>query len=95
MKLSRWSDFPVAINRHLTERLVDRKITADDLNKLRVWVESEPELPSGRGFRDFGSFKIVGEARIRLVSWMLDRFRLEKKSGQSKGFVNHVRNQRR
>ena len=61
MKLNRWSDFPVGIKRHLAERLLDRKITSDDLNKLRVWVESDPDLPGGRWFRDFGSFKIVGE----------------------------------
>jgi hypothetical protein len=43
------------------QRLLDRKITLDDLNKLQIWVESNPELPAGRWFRNFGSFKIVGE----------------------------------
>lgn len=61
MKLNRWSDFPGGIKRHLGQRLLDRKITLDDLNKLRIWVESGPDLPEGHWFRDFGSFKIVGE----------------------------------
>jgi hypothetical protein len=61
VKLNRWSDFPAGIKRHLEERLLDRKITLDDLNKLRIWVESEPDLPAGHWFRDFGSFKIVGQ----------------------------------
>ena len=61
MKLNRWSDFPGGIKRHLAERLLDRKITSDDLNKLQIWVESSPDLPGGYWFRDFGSFKIVGE----------------------------------
>ena len=61
MKLNCWRDFPTGIKRHLGERLLDRKTTADDLNKLRIWVDSGPDLPKGRWFRDFGSFKIVGE----------------------------------
>lgn len=60
MKLNRWSKFPIAVQRHLAERLLDRKITSADLNKLRVWVDSEPDVPQGEWFRDFGSFKIVG-----------------------------------
>jgi len=42
---------------------LDRKITFEDLNKLRVWVDSHPDLPAGQWFRDFGSFKIVGEGQ--------------------------------
>ena len=61
MRLNRWSDFPAAIKRHLAQRLLDRQITLDDLDKLRIWVESDPDLPAGKWFKDFGSFKIVGE----------------------------------
>jgi len=60
VKLSRWADFPAAVKRHLSERLLDRKITSSDLNKLRVRVESEPDVPGQDWFVDFGSFKIVG-----------------------------------
>jgi hypothetical protein len=61
VKLNRWGDFPAGIKRHLGQRLLDRKITLDDLEKLRIWVDSGPELPRGQWYRDFGSFKIVGE----------------------------------
>ena len=61
MKLNRWRAFPTGIKHHLKQRLLDRKITFDDLSKLQTWVESAPDLPSGPWFRDFGSFKIVGE----------------------------------
>jgi hypothetical protein len=61
VRLHRWSQFPGGIKRHLQERLLDRQITPEDLEKLRVWVDSNPDLPAGRWFRDFGSFKIVGE----------------------------------
>lgn len=61
MRLNRWHNFPAGIKQHLQQRLLDRKITLDDLEKLRVWVDSVPDLPAGHWFRDFGSFKIVGE----------------------------------
>ena len=61
MKLNRWSDFPPGIKQHLKQRLLDRKITLDDLSKLQTWVDSSPNLPAGSWFRDFGSFKIVAE----------------------------------
>jgi hypothetical protein len=41
--------------------LLSRKITSDDLNKLRVWVEPQPDVPETSWYKDFGSFKIVGE----------------------------------
>ena len=63
MKLNRWSAFPPGIKQHLKQRLFDRNITLDDLNKLQIWVESNPDLPAGPWFRDFGSFKIVGEGQ--------------------------------
>ena len=61
-KLARWDKFPEAIRRHLSERMLDRAITITDLNKLRLWVESNPEAPNGAWYRDFGSFKICGES---------------------------------
>ena len=60
MKLNRWSKFPEEVKLHLCQRLRDRKITSDDLNKLQIWVESQPDVPEDDWFRDFGSFKIVG-----------------------------------
>ena len=60
MKLSRWSNFPPGVKRHLGERLLDRKITAGDLDRLRIWVESSPDVPEEDWFVNFGSFKIAG-----------------------------------
>ena len=61
MKLHRWSDFPPAIRAHLSERLIDRRITVEDLNALRIWVDSGPDVPDGKWYKDFGRFKICGE----------------------------------
>jgi len=47
----------------LTERMRDRKIGLDDLNRLRIWMESKPEVPQGNWYKDFGSFKLCGEGK--------------------------------
>jgi hypothetical protein len=41
----------------------DRSISIADLNQLRVWIESNPDVPEGEWYRDFGSFKICGQGR--------------------------------
>jgi hypothetical protein len=42
----------------------DRNITLSDLNQLRLWMETKPEVPSGLWYKDFGSFKLCGEGRL-------------------------------
>jgi hypothetical protein len=39
----------------------DRSITLADLNALRIWMESNPDVPDNEWYKDFGSFKICGE----------------------------------
>jgi hypothetical protein len=58
-----WSGLPPALRDHLFDRLTERKITADDLYRLKQWRESEPEAPEGAWYKDFGSFKICGEGK--------------------------------
>ena len=41
----------------------DRRISLDDLNQLRLWLETEPTTPEGDWYKDFGSFKLCGEGR--------------------------------
>jgi len=59
-----WTDLPRALRDHLFDRLRDRQITAEDLYKLKLWRESDPEAPDGLWFKDFGSFKICGEGKF-------------------------------
>lgn len=58
-----WEDLPQGIHDHLLERLRDRKITGEDLHRLKVWRQSEPEAPEGEWFKDVGSFKLCGEGK--------------------------------
>ena len=60
-RLQTWKNFPPAVRQHLMERMRDRRIRVEDLNKLRIWVESYPLVPEGEWYKDFGSFKICGE----------------------------------
>jgi hypothetical protein len=59
-KIAKWEDLPTAIRQHLGERMRDRNIGIADLNQLRIWIESGPEVPEGEWCRDFGSFKLCG-----------------------------------
>jgi len=58
-----WIDLPPALRDHLFDRLRERKITAEDLFRLKLWRESEPEAPEGLWYQDFGSFKVCGEGK--------------------------------
>lgn len=62
-KIATWSQMPVAVREHLIERMRERKVGLEDLNRLRIWLESEPEVPEGLWYKDFGSFKLCGEGR--------------------------------
>ena len=59
-KIASWDNLPAAVRQHLIERMRDRSISIEDLNELRLWIESKPDVPEGEWYRDFGSFKICG-----------------------------------
>ena len=46
-RMASWSQMPPGIRQHLIERMRDRNIGLDDLNRLRVWIEFHPEVPEG------------------------------------------------
>jgi hypothetical protein len=62
-KIEQWAKFPSRLRQHLIERMRDRSITLADLNQLRLWIESGPEVPEDEWYKDFGSFKLCGEGR--------------------------------
>jgi hypothetical protein len=59
-KISGWKSLPGTVRQHLVERMRDREIGLADLNQLRLWIESQPDVPEGNWYKDFGSFKICG-----------------------------------
>ncbi len=63
-KIERWENFPEAVRQHLIDRMRDRAISIADLNLLRLWVETKPEVPEGDWYKDFGSFKICDRGAL-------------------------------
>ena len=63
-KISRWADFPEGVRRHLADRMRDRAISIADLNQLRLWIDTSPEVPEDDWYKDFGSFKICGRGPL-------------------------------
>ncbi len=59
-KIECWDNLPEGVRQHLIDRMRDRAISIVDLNQLRAWIESKPEVPEGDWYKDFGSFKICG-----------------------------------
>ena len=59
-QLERWDNLPEGVRQHLIERMRDREISVSDLNQLRLWVGTWPEMPEGDWYQDFGSFKVCG-----------------------------------
>ena len=62
-RIETWPRLPLALRDHLVERMRDRNISIDDLNRLRLWIETKPEVPEGQWYKDFGSFKLCGEGK--------------------------------
>jgi len=63
-KIQSWGALPEAVRRHLIDRMRDRAIGVADLNQLRRWIESKPEVPEGEWYKDFGAFKLCGQGPV-------------------------------
>lgn len=59
-QIETWDNLPASVRHHLIERMRDRLISIGDLNQLRLWIESKPDVPEGDWCKDFGSFKLCG-----------------------------------
>ena len=59
-QLERWDSLPEGVRQHLIERMRDRAISVSDLNQLRLWIDTRPQVPEDDWYKDFGSFKICG-----------------------------------
>jgi hypothetical protein len=62
-QIETWSRLPAAVRQHLAERMHERDISIADLNRLRLWIESKPNVPKGPWYKDFGSFKLCGAGK--------------------------------
>ena len=63
-QIETWSRFSAALRDHLVERMHQRNVSLQDLNQLRLWMETKPNVPEGPWYKDFGSFKLCGEGKF-------------------------------
>ena len=59
-RIESWDKLPTNVRQHLIDCMRERAITIADLNQLRLWIASQPEVPEGDWYKNFGSFKICG-----------------------------------
>jgi hypothetical protein len=59
-RIESWDKLPSNVRQHLIDRMRERAIGIADLNQLRLWIATQPEVPEGDWYKDFGSFKICG-----------------------------------
>jgi hypothetical protein len=59
-RIASWDNLPPNVRQHLIDRMRERAISIADLNQLRLWIKSLPEVPDRDWYKDFGSFKICG-----------------------------------
>ncbi len=45
-KIGQWENFPEGVGQHLIDRMRERAISIADLNRLRLWIDTSPEVPS-------------------------------------------------
>jgi hypothetical protein len=64
-QIETWSRLPAAVRAHLVERMHDRKISLEDLNQLRLWMEAKPLVPGGHGTRTSVRSSCAEKAAIR------------------------------
>ena len=72
-KIARWENFPEGVRQHLMDRMRDRAITIGDLNRLRLWIDTNPEVPEDDWYRDFGSFKLCGRGGLAKTFLLRDQ----------------------
>ena len=64
-KISRWAELPPNVRQHLIDRMRDRAITISDLNQLRLWIASQPEVPGANGTRTSAPSNYAEKARTQ------------------------------
>jgi hypothetical protein len=57
-------DLPPALLGHLLERVQSREISANQLGELATWLDTEPEVSTGRWFKRFPGMIVCGEGEL-------------------------------
>jgi hypothetical protein len=60
----RRQNLPPALLNHLLDRITERRISSDHLAALADWLDTEPEVPSGKWFKRFSGIIVCGEGDL-------------------------------
>ncbi len=60
----RWQNLPPALLNHLLDRSKSREISSDQLGTLADWLDTQPEVPSGKWFKRFPAMVVCGEGEL-------------------------------
>ncbi|HWY67043.1 MAG TPA: hypothetical protein VNX88_00185 [Terriglobales bacterium] len=60
-----WDALPAAIRDHLLDRAREREVSFDDLYKLKLWRESNPDAPMVPGTRTLALSSCAARANTR------------------------------
>jgi hypothetical protein len=55
---------PAGILNHLIERFRGGRISIQDFIELKHWLESDPEVPTGKWYKRFNKFILAGEGEL-------------------------------
>lgn len=55
---------PPGLFRHLVDRVQERRIAPDQLEKLARWLDQEPEVPEGPWYKRFPGMIACGEGEL-------------------------------
>jgi hypothetical protein len=82
-QIEKWSGLPAAIRDHLVERMHERETGLDDLSRLRLWIESRPDVPKGFGTKILAGSSFAAGAATRRRSFYPIKQREDRNSSQS------------
>ena len=60
----RRQNLPPALYAHLLERVQQRKFSGQQLRLMVQWMDTQPEVPSGRWFKRFPELIVCGEGEL-------------------------------
>jgi hypothetical protein len=62
-KIRRWN-LPPALLDHLLDRIRAREISGSQLGQFAQWLDTAPEVPTGRWFKRFSEITVCGEGEL-------------------------------
>ena len=57
-------NLPPALLDHLLERIRSREISADQLGELAIWLDTEPDVPTGKWFKRLSRMIVCGDGEL-------------------------------